>query len=188
MGNIFFNKDQQIEMFFADYLNNLDLQNKKYRKKYFLPLISHFDFFNDIILRILKRTENKQKINLICNGLFILSFNVDFILGNELENHFIEIIKDLNIKKKGVLKNLVLFIGVLLLNVEMNKLKHGYNFKQFRNKFKKVLSDLKLRDQLNRNLTKSDWISLYFSWVYDFGISNRELFKDPKRWFLSLLK
>lgn len=186
MGSIFFNKNEQIELFLTFYLNNLNYQNKNFRKKYFLPLITHIDFFYDIIFKLLEKKDNKKKIDLICNGLFVLSHSIDFVLGNHFEGHLVQIVKIVDIKKKSILENLILFIGVILYKIKTHELKYGRNFKKFDKSFKEVLLDLELTKYLNH----ISWNSLYFSWRYNFNIisDKNKVPRDPEKWFFSLLK
>ena len=186
MKSIFFTKEKIIEMFLTDYLNNFNFQHTNFKKiKYFLPLTNHFNFFHRVVFKILKKTENKQKINLICNGLFVLSQNINFILNNEFESQIIEIIKNLDIHKKSILKSLILFSGVVLLNTNTYKLIHTkYDLSEFEKNFKKALKDLKVEERLT---TITNWSSFYMSWKYIFRINDDNLLSNPKNWFSSLI-
>lgn len=186
MGNIFFIKEDKIEIFFTDYLNNFNFQHTDFKKrKYFLPLTNHFDFFYKIIFRILKKEENKQKINLICNGFYILSANADFILHNNLEKDLIEIVKNLNINKISTSKNLVLFLGVIFAKINEYEIIHNCDFDEFKNDFKKVIKDLEVERQL-KNI--NSWSPFYFSWSNFLGKDYANAILDnPQKWFLSLI-
>jgi len=185
MNNSFEELKKQTETLIFDYLNNLNFQNKDSSiKKYFTPLINRFDFFHRVVFKILKKTENKQKINLICNGLFVLSQNINFILNNEFENQIVEIIKNLDTHKKSILKSLILFSGVVLSNTNTYELIHKYDLSGFKNNFKKALKDLKIEERLT---TITNWSSFYMSWKYVFRINDDNLLPNPKNWFSSLI-
>lgn len=185
MANQLFTYNEKIEMFVRDYLSNLNFQNVRFRKQYLSPLANHFDFFNKNILKVLKDKENKDKMNLVCSGLFVLSRNIDFIFGNEFENQLIEVIKDLDINKKAILKSLVLFSGVVISGAKMYELSHKHKLNMFRMQFKKALKELELHEKIK---IFDKWSASSLEWNYTFGINNKSLSHDPKGWFLSLIK